>query len=180
MTHGSSPGGRRPPASSQAAAKRLIAQGTRDTTPELALRHELHNAGLRYRLHVQLLPGLRREVDIAFPKARVAVFVDGCFWHGCPEHPRPSRTHSDWWARKIGENRARDEDTDRRLALAGWTVLRVWEHDDVEQAADRVRVLVTARRARPEPLHRLADRDQSVISRRRSAHPENRNAPSHT
>ena len=111
-------------------------QRVRDTAPELALRRELHRRGRRYRVDVPIVPGTRRRVDIAFTKARVAVFVDGCFWHGCPEHGQRAHNVNEWyWPEKIAGNRQRDADTAARLRAAGWAVVRVWEHDDPEQAA---------------------------------------------
>jgi len=110
----------------------------RDTGPELALRRMLHARGLRYRVDHALPFDRRRRADIVFTRARVAVFVDGCFWHGCPEHGTTPRTNSTFWAAKIARNRARDADTDARLAEAGWTVLRFWEHEDVEDCVGRV------------------------------------------
>ena len=135
----------RPAPSSVAAERRLVAQVTKDTGPELMLRRALHRAGLRYRVHLRAVTGSRREIDIAFPGAKVAIFVDGCFWHGCDEHPRSSKAHSAWWARKIAENRSRDADTDQRLLDDGWTVIRVWEHETPSEAADRVARAVRAR-----------------------------------
>lgn len=114
----------------------------RDTAAELALRRELHRRGLRYRV-VYPLPGQRRRtIDVAFTKVRVAVFVDGCFWHGCPEHGTKPRSNSEWWRTKLAANRSRDDDTDRLLAELGWTVVRIWEHEPVEIAADRVAAVV--------------------------------------
>lgn len=114
----------------------------RDTAAELALRRELHRRGLRYRV-VYPLPGQRRRtIDVAFTKVQVAVFVDGCFWHGCPEHGTKPRSNSEWWRTKLEANRARDEDTDRLLAELGWTVVRIWEHEPAEFAADRVESVV--------------------------------------
>lgn len=110
-------------------------QTTRDTEPERHLRSELHRRGLRYWIHRQVVPGLRREADVVFPRARVAVFVDGCFWHGCPVHRTHPRRNSAFWAEKIEGNRARDADTDAQLTAAGWTVIRVWEHEDPIAAA---------------------------------------------
>jgi DNA mismatch endonuclease (patch repair protein) len=115
----------------------------RDTAPELALRKELHRLGLRYFLHRRPLPNLRREADLVFPKSRVAVFVDGCFWHGCSEHGRREhRTNGWYWPEKIERNRQRDQDTDVKLRAAGWTPIRVWEHESMSAAADRVRISV--------------------------------------
>jgi len=110
----------------------------RDTTPERRLRALLHARGLRYRVSVRPVPELRRTADIVFPKARIAVFVDGCYWHGCPEHYRPATKNSGFWWTKISENRKRDEDTNQALAAYGWTVIRCWEHEDPESAANHV------------------------------------------
>lgn len=118
---------------------RMQMQRTRDTEPEMALRRSLHAMGLRYRVDRPPLAGLRRRADLVFGGAKVAVFVDGCFWHGCPDHgnPRPA-TNAWYWPAKIEGNRARDRDTDRRLTEAGWLVLRLWEHEDPAEAARRV------------------------------------------
>lgn len=123
-------------------ARRMSRTAQRDNPRERALRSELHRRGLRFRLHRRLLVGSRRTVDIAFPASRTAVFVDGCFWHGCPEHGTWPKSNAEWWRAKIAANIARDRDTDRKLADAGWTVLRVWEHEDVGAAADRIEVVV--------------------------------------
>jgi len=123
-------------ASSPGVRRRMQLQRGRDTVPELALRRELHRRGRRYRVDVPIVPGTRRRVDIVFGRARVAVFVDGCFWHGCPEHGQRAHDVNGWyWPEKIAGNRRRDADTDARLRAAGWAVVRVWEHDDPEQAA---------------------------------------------
>lgn len=129
---------RSPGASSAAVRRRMSEQRTRDTLPEMALRRELHRRGLRYRVSVRPIADLRRTADIVFRRARVAVFVDGCFWHRCPEHGSESATNTGWWQTKLEANVARDRDTDSRLAAAGWTVIRVWEHEPPESAADRV------------------------------------------
>lgn len=118
----------------------------RDTAPEMALRSALHRMGLRFRVDAKPLSELPRRADLVFRSARVAVFVDGCFWHGCPTHGTWPKAHAGFWRSKINENRRRDADTDRRLAEAGWTSVRVWEHDDTEQAAKRVYVIVQERR----------------------------------
>lgn len=101
--------------------------------------------GLRYRVDRAILAGLRRRVDIVFSSARVAVFVDGCFWHRCPEHGTSPRSNSAWWRAKLDANHVRDADTDRRLHEAGWTVVRVWEHDDPTVAAARIAQLIRSR-----------------------------------
>lgn len=112
-------------------------QRQRDTAPEVALRRLLFACGLRYRVDYPL-PGLRRRADIAFTRRRVAVFVDGCFWHGCPLHGTQPKRNGLWWSEKLAANRSRDRDTDRRLRAAGWTVLRVWEHEAPSRASRRI------------------------------------------
>ena len=118
----------------------------KDTKPELALRSAVHALGLRYRVSMRPLKQVRRTADIVFPRAKVAVFLDGCFWHGCPEHHTFASTNAGFWAEKVETTRARDRDTDRRLADAGWVTVRVWEHEDPAEAAVRVRSVVAARR----------------------------------
>lgn len=119
-------------------SRRYASLARRDTSPEMALRRALWRAGLRYRVQYKV-PGLpRRKVDIAFPGQKVAIQVDGCFWHGCPEHGSVPGRNSEWWQWKIARNQARDRDTDEQLAALGWTVIHVWEHEDVEQAAATV------------------------------------------
>ncbi|RCV51407.1 very short patch repair endonuclease [Marinitenerispora sediminis] len=125
-------------ASSDAVRSVMRGNRGRDTKPELRLRSLIHRQGLRYRVGVRPLPELRRTADLVFTRARVAVFVDGCFWHGCPAHLRPASRNSEFWREKIEANRARDEETDRILTEAGWKVVRVWEHEDLGEAALRV------------------------------------------
>jgi DNA mismatch endonuclease (patch repair protein) len=118
----------------------------RNTTPELAVRRLLHAHGFRYRVDRAPLPGLRRRADIVFPRERVAVFVDGCFWHSCPIHATRPKANSAWWAAKLAANAERDRDTDRRLEEAGWIVVRAWEHEDAAEVARRVGAAVRKRR----------------------------------
>jgi DNA mismatch endonuclease (patch repair protein) len=95
--------------------------------------------GFRYRIHRPIVAGTRRRVDISFGPAKVAVFVDGCFWHGCPRHgSHVPKVNQDYWVEKIMKNKARDRDTDRKLRAAGWQIIRVWEHQDPDQAARRI------------------------------------------
>jgi DNA mismatch endonuclease, patch repair protein len=110
----------------------------RHTKPEVALRRELHRRGLRFRVQLPVPGNRRRTIDIAFTRAKLAVFVDGCFWHGCPEHGVKPSTNSEWWRWKLARNQERDADTARLLEEAGWTVLRLWEHEDVGAAAAEV------------------------------------------
>jgi len=122
-------------------------QQTRDTAPEMAVRRLLHAAGLRYRVDVAPLPNLRRRADVVFGPAHVALFVDGCFWHGCPVHgSRRTTANSEYWSAKVERNQARDRDTDERLRAAGWLPLRVWEHQDPNAVAAAVLETVRSRR----------------------------------
>lgn len=123
----------------------MQANRSRDTKPELDVRRALHRLGLRYRVAIAPEPALRRRADIVFTRARVAVFIDGCFWHGCPEHRRTVFNHNmEYWPAKIAANVARDADTTERLEQAGWQVLRFWEHEDSVVVAEKIRRTVTA------------------------------------
>ena len=125
-------------ATSDATRKSMQANKSQNTGPEMALRHELFRRGLRYRVGVAPLPGVRRTVDIVFPRAKVAVLVDGCFWHGCPEHHRLPKNHSEYWNTKVTRNAERDKATTQLLENAGWHVIRLWEHEPVAEMADLV------------------------------------------
>lgn len=135
-------------------------QSSRDTAPEVAVRRLLHAAGLRYRVNVPV-PGLpRRTIDIVFPKAKVAVFLDGCFWHGCPQHATHPKANAEWWREKLDKNMSRDIETTGHLTSEGWTVLRFWEHESVEDVAHRIASAVEAKRTgrhsreqAPERIH---------------------------
>jgi DNA mismatch endonuclease (patch repair protein) len=118
-------------------------QSRRDTNPELALRRAVWRLGLRYRVDIAPIPG-RRRADLVFTRAKVAVYVDGCFWHGCPTHATTPKANRDWWVAKLETNVRRDRDTDLRLAGAGWRVVRVWEHESVDAAAARIALVVRA------------------------------------
>lgn len=125
-----------PPTASTSA--RMSRQKSQDTGPELALRRLLHRRGLRYRVAYRVPELPRRTIDIAFTRARIAVFVDGCFWHGCPEHGSSPHHNAAWWRDKIARNRERDAQTTRHLEGLGWTVVRVWEHESPDDVAPRV------------------------------------------
>jgi DNA mismatch endonuclease (patch repair protein) len=137
----------RPEASSPSVRRRMQTAPRRDTHCELALRSALHRLGLRYRVD-RKLPGLRRRADLTFVRARVAVFVDGCFWHGCPRHVTWPKANAEWWRAKLEMNRRRDADTSRQLRRAGWRVVRVWEHELPARAAVRVARTVRRREVR--------------------------------
>ncbi|MHB9858559.1 very short patch repair endonuclease [Streptomyces sp. YIM S03343] len=111
----------------------------RDTKPELALRSAVHGLGLRYLVSERPLPKVRRTADLVFTRVRLAVFMDGCYWHGCPEHHTLAATNTTFWTDKVETNRRRDRQTDQWLHDAGWEVLRVWEHEDPKLAALQVR-----------------------------------------
>ena len=122
----------------QKTSARYARLARRDTAPEVGLRRALWRAGYRYRVQYKV-PGLpRRKVDIAFTRKKVAVQVDGCFWHGCPDHGSVPGRNSEWWQWKIARNQARDQDTDDRLAALGWSVIHVWEHEEVTEAVARI------------------------------------------
>ena len=121
---------------------------SRDTGPEMALRHELFSRGLRYRVGLAPLPGIRRTIDIAFPGAKVAVMVDGCFWHGCPEHYKSPKSHIEYWEAKVRQNAARDASTTGLLEAAGWRVIRLWAHTPVAEMAAVVESAVKGQRRR--------------------------------
>ena len=116
----------------------MQANRRRDTSPEIAVRRLVHAAGLRYRVDVRPLPDLNRRADLVFSRAQVAVFVDGCYWHGCPEHGTTAQRNADYWKAKIEGNVARDAQTDRLLSDAGWTVIRAWEHQAPANVAKEV------------------------------------------
>jgi DNA mismatch endonuclease (patch repair protein) len=118
----------------------------RDTPCEIALRSAVHRLGLRYRVDWPL-PGTRRRADLVFPRLKIAVMVDGCFWHGCPVHGTWPKANAAWWRAKILRNVARDRDTDAKLKATGWKVLRFWEHEDPASAARRVASLRAKARA---------------------------------
>ncbi|MFJ6460178.1 very short patch repair endonuclease [Streptomyces sp. NPDC091387] len=133
-------------ASSAARRRNMQAIRSRDTKPELRIRRLLHAQGLRYRVAAKPLPDLRRTADIVFRPAKLAVFVDGCYWHGCPDHYVPPKTNSGYWSAKVLRNVTRDRDTDTRLQAAGWTVLRFWEHESPDSCALTIAAAVSRNR----------------------------------
>ncbi|MFF0302489.1 very short patch repair endonuclease [Streptomyces nigra] len=133
-------------ASSAGNRRSMLGNRNKNTSPELAIRSLVHAAGLRYRVAAKPIPQMRRTADLVFRPCRVAVFIDGCFWHGCPEHFVPPKTNPDYWSAKIGRNMARDKDTDAKLSEHGWIVLRFWEHQDAVSCADEVIQTVLCRK----------------------------------
>jgi DNA mismatch endonuclease (patch repair protein) len=120
-------------------------QARRDTTPEVLLRKELYRRGLRYRIDLAVLPGVRRRQDIVFTARKVAVDVRGCYWHACPIHGTKPKANAAWWAEKLTRNVERDKDTVRKLEQAGWTVIVVWEHEEATEAAGRIVAALASR-----------------------------------
>jgi DNA mismatch endonuclease (patch repair protein) len=133
-------------ASSAARRRNMQAIRSRDTRPEQLIRRLVHARGLRYRVAAKPLPGLRRTADIVFRPTKVAVFIDGCYWHGCPQHYVSPKTNPGYWSGKVAGNIARDRDTDQRLAEAGWTVLRFWEHEPADECVEKIVATVSNNR----------------------------------
>jgi DNA mismatch endonuclease (patch repair protein) len=135
------------PWSSSVAVRNVMrANRKRDTRPELAVRRRLHALGLRYRVACRPLPEKRWTADVVFTRARVAVFIDGCFWHGCPDHFSAPRINASYWGPKIARNQERDAQVDAALRAVGWAVVRAWEHEPADDVAERVASVVSARR----------------------------------
>lgn len=135
----------RPAAVDERKRRGMSRQRSRDTGPELAIRTRLHAMGYRYRVDHPPLPGVRTRGDIVFTRARLVVFVDGCFWHRCPRHATSPRHNGAWWQAKLTANVERDRAADRRLTDGGWRVVRIWEHEPPDAAvAEIVRALARA------------------------------------
>ncbi|MFF0060805.1 very short patch repair endonuclease [Streptomyces sp. NPDC005279] len=143
-------------ASSAARRRNMQAIRSRDTKPEQVIRRLVHARGLRYRVCSRPLPDLCRTADLVFRPTKVAVFIDGCYWHGCPEHYVSPKTNPGYWSEKVLRNKERDRDTDAKLTDAGWLVLRYWEHEPSASCADEIAAAVLARRAIPDSI-RLKD-----------------------
>lgn len=126
----------RPPASSESVRSRMSRQKRADTKPELLVRRVLHSRGVRYRVNASPEPGIRTKADIVWKGLRLAVFIDGCFWHGCPVHATRPKANEAWWAQKLDGNIERDRRVDTDLTTLGWTVLRFWEHEQPIDVAD--------------------------------------------
>lgn len=124
----------------------MLGNVRRDTAPELAVRRELHGRGLRYRVDYPLPMARRRRADIAFTRLKIAVFIDGCFWHSCPLHGTSPSRNSDYWLPKLSRNMARDAETTQMLTDAGWLVLRFWEHETSSSVADSIETIVRSSR----------------------------------
>ncbi|PZF02828.1 very short patch repair endonuclease [Curtobacterium sp. MCLR17_040] len=134
-----------PAATAAGVAKSMRGNRARNTAPELAIRRALHRRGARFRVDFRLQPPMRTRADVVFTRQRVAVFIDGCFWHGCPAHGTTPKTNTDYWGPKLARNRERDADTTVALQASGWTVLRFWEHEDPAAVVERVIAEVQSR-----------------------------------
>lgn len=155
-----------PPGPSHRSAN-LRAIRRRDTAPERAVRSALHRLGLRFRVDYPVCDGLARPVrpDVAFTRVKVAVFIDGCFWHGCPEHGRKGGGANDsYWTPKIARNRERDAEQGARLREAGWLVLRFWEHDDPQETARLVMAALQQRVQDTDTVTSLVAHAQQVLA----------------
>ncbi|ERI35593.1 DNA mismatch repair protein Vsr [Arthrobacter sp. AK-YN10] len=117
---------------------------SRDTKPELAVRKLLHSRGFRYRVSQRPIPALKRTADLIFSRPKVAVFIDGCFWHGCPCHYRAPSANAQYWVAKLERNRLRDIETTKVLQMEGWTVLRFWAHEEAGTIADRIEEIINS------------------------------------
>ncbi|MGN6403541.1 very short patch repair endonuclease [Sinomonas sp.] len=138
-------------ASTPAIRKTMQGNRSRDTAPELLVRRAVHAMGLRYRVAVRPERDLRRTADLVFTRARIAVFIDGCYWHGCPEHYIEPKRNVDYWRPKIARNRERDEETTAALTARGWRVLRFWSHEDPLAVAAAISAAVNGPTATTEP-----------------------------
>jgi DNA mismatch endonuclease (patch repair protein) len=134
-------------ASSPGRRRNMQANRSRNTKPELAVRRILHAEGFRYRVNYRPVPHFRRTADIVFTRHQLAVFIDGCYWHVCPEHGSQPSVNTDYWTPKLQRNRERDRETVVRLEAEGWRVLRFWEHSAPEEVANAI---IAAYRARPQ------------------------------
>jgi DNA mismatch endonuclease (patch repair protein) len=128
-----------PLATDESTRRRMRAAKQRDTSCELALRKALFKRGLRYRVNVRLG---RARADIVFRSLRLAIFVDGCFWHRCPEHGTDPKRNSEWWRIKLDANVARDQRLRAALMQLGWSIVRIWEHEDPERSAGAIAALL--------------------------------------
>lgn len=137
-------------ASSPGVRRSMVGNRSRDTSPEMQVRRHLHRVGLRYRVHARPIKDWNRRADIVFPRAKIAVFINGCFWHGCPQHFVQPKTNSDYWLPKINRNIERDAETSLRLRSEGWLVIQMWEHQDLAKEAERAAYKIQKRLLRTQ------------------------------
>lgn len=128
----------RPPAPTPGIRSRMEQQKQRDTQPEIRIRSILHRTGYRFRADIRPESFLKTRADIVFTRVKLAVFIDGCFWHSCPVHRTTPKSNTAWWLAKLEANRKRDRAADEALGKMGWKVMRIWEHEDPEKDARRI------------------------------------------
>lgn len=150
-------------ASSEATARSMRSNTRRDTAPELAIRRLLHARGYRYRVDFAPWPNKRRRADIVFTRLKVAVFVDGCFWHACPEHSRVPLTNREYWEAKLKRNARRDLDTTSMCQAEGWTVVRIWEHVPADEAVAMIVEALVAASGAEGPTGAGAESEGSAV-----------------
>lgn len=143
-----------PVATNEQTRRRMLATRRRNTSGEVALQTHLRRMRIRFSVDVPPIPGQRRRADLVLFRHRIAVFMDGCFWHSCPTHGTQPKSHRAWWRQKLDTNKKRDLDTNRSLRRAGWRVIRAWSHDDPASVASRV---AAARRRAVTVSPRLID-----------------------
>lgn len=163
----------RPVPKDETVRRNMERQRRRDTDCELMLRKALHAAGFRFRVNYPVPERPRRTIDIAFTRQRLAIFVDGCFWHGCEEHGVQPKHNAEWWSSKLAANRERDAETTALLVAAGWRVLRLWEHQSVNEQFTLVEQALADGGSAPQ-LQDLADQAQSSSE---APHNDNESAP---
>lgn len=139
-------------ASSPAVRNSMLGNKSRDTKPELIVRRYLHAAGLRYRVHTRPIKDWNRRADIVFPRAKITIFINGCYWHGCPKHYVAPKTNTIYWSQKIGRNVERDVETFKRLKAEGWLVIVLWEHENLEAKSEKIVSRVIRRRERLQKI----------------------------
>lgn len=130
-------------ASSPGVRRSMQSNRGRDTAPEMRVRSALHREGLRFRKHVRPVPELRCTADVVFRPERLAVFIDGCYWHSCPVHATYPKNNGEWWRQKLDRTRERDGRNATVLGEAGWHVLRVWEHENLDDVVQRIMEALT-------------------------------------
>ncbi|MFI8694704.1 very short patch repair endonuclease [Dietzia maris] len=140
------PAGYRPPPSSANVSRNMSRQKRRDTKCETEVRKFLHASGARYRVNFRPLPEYRFSADLGWKSLKLAIFIDGCFWHGCPKHATIPKSNTEWWRDKIEANRRRDQRVVQQLENAGWVAARFWEHEPSANVARTIVALAAARR----------------------------------
>jgi len=123
----------------------MLGNRSRDTRPELLIRRALHARGFRFRVDLRPEPSLRTRADIVFTRRRIAVYIDGCFWHGCPLHATTPKSNESYWLPKLARNAERDAQSTASLEERGWLVLRFWEHESVDAVVARIAEMLPAR-----------------------------------